>query len=252
MFILIFAPVIIWLSGCKPRYVCPAYQSSFILDKAIADEAFSPFDPDSMPRLAELVKKTDVLLVVKLGKKKTDKRMAVIPMVTIFPESADSALALADSVGSDSTLVEEEEPEKTEEEMQEELKDSTATEEEELAQPEEGGGEPDLQEVPKEEPEKGAEENAKPKSEEAAPKKKKTDQKDPEISDPGLKAEFEESFGDEPTMEDLNDIPPDTNTAEYIPPAPKAPGKKKSGKKAGNRPDMKPKDDEPAPEDEKF
>ncbi|HRH33890.1 MAG TPA: hypothetical protein PKY12_02480, partial [Catalimonadaceae bacterium] len=59
-----------------------------------------------MPRIEETVRKTDVLLVIRLGKKKIDKRMAIIPMITIFPEQADSTLAMADSLAADSAMME--------------------------------------------------------------------------------------------------------------------------------------------------
>jgi hypothetical protein len=248
---ILLVPVTIWFSGCKTKHICPAYQSSFYLDKTIADEQFSPFDQDSLPKLEELVRKTDVLLIVRLGKKKADKRMAVIPMITVFPQTADSALALADSLGADSTLAEE--PEKTEEDQQAgEQSDSTGTEELQQEDPEPVVEEGEAgQEAGKKE-EAADQEAQAPQAEQSPKPKKKTDQKDPEISDPNLNAEFEESFGDEPSPEDLNFLPPDTNTAEFVPPAPKPVKKKKSGNKGGNNPDMGTKEEEPAPQDDKF
>jgi hypothetical protein len=220
------------------------------LDKTIADEAFSPFDKDSMPKLEEFVKKTDVLLIVRLGKKKTDKRLAVIPMITIFPEQADSALAMADSLGADSTLAEEPEEEIAEEGASEVADSTNATEGEGDAE------QPAAEEAekPKEKEEEGfGDEPEIPKPKEDAPKpKKKTDPKDPEISDPNLKAEFEESFGDEPKLEDLNDLPP--LEEEFAPPQNNTPAKKKKGAKKGPKKEApKPKvEDEPAPDDDKF
>lgn len=215
----IFVLVMAWFSACKPKQICPAYQSAFYLDKKIAEIEFSPFDKDSMPKMEELVRKTDVLLVLRLGKKKTDKRMAIIPMITIFPEQADSALAMADSMAADSAYVEEESPENSEEtgdstnlEIPEgdEINPPGAAEEN---QPQEKA-EDDFGDVPKPAAEK-------PKG------PKKTNLKDPELSDPSLKAEFEESFDDSPKDEDLNAPLPDFEE----PPPP--PVKKKKAPKKG-------------------
>jgi len=202
----------------------------------LADLEFSPFDKDSMPKIEETVRKTDVLLVLRLGKKKVDKRMAVIPMITIFPEQADSALAMADSLGADSAMVDEEAEEISDEN---EIKDSTETIQET----------PDAEQpVPKED-EEGAEEI--PKKEKAAPKpKKKTDLKDPELSDPTMKAEFEESFEDAPSDIDLN-APLLEEEVPLPKPEPKAKKKKKGPSKTEKKPEPIKKEEVPA-EDDKF
>jgi len=224
--------VSLWFSSCKTKQICPAYQSAFYLDHKLADIEFSPFDKDSMPRIEETVRKTDVLLVLRLGKKKVDKRMAVIPMITIFPEQADSALAMADSLGSDSSMVDEEAEEISE---QNQITDSTEAIQENLdAEP----PAPDEEDIPKIEP--------------VAPKpKKKTDPKDPELSDPTMKAEFEESFEDAPSDIDLNAPLPEE---EAPAPAPnfKAKKKKKSPAKAVKKDAPVKKEEEPATDDDKF
>lgn len=231
--------ITVWFSACKPKHICPAYQSAFYLDKKVADLEFTPFDQDSMPKMEATVRKTDVLLVLRLGKKKIDKRMAVIPMITIFPETADSALAMADSLAADSAAIEEEEGTNSEE-----ITDSTGTENENLnpeeppsAEPEEGEkNEEDFGDVPKEAPEK-------PKA------VKKQDLKDPELSDPTMKAEFEESFEDAPKEDDLNEPMP----AFEEPPPPPEPKKKKQAKKGPKKAEpVKPKEEEAAPEEDKF
>jgi hypothetical protein len=84
------------LFSCGQKKICPAYQSVFYLNSEIADEDFSYFGADSMPKIENVVKKTDVLLIVKIGKKKREKLMATIPMITIFPDVADSLLAQND------------------------------------------------------------------------------------------------------------------------------------------------------------
>lgn len=220
----------LWFSGCRPKNICPAYQSVFYLDSKIADEEFSPFDKDSMPRIEETVRKTDVLLVIRLGKKKIDKRMAIIPMITIFPEQADSTLAMADSLAADSAMMEQ----APEEEIVEDSSEITEPENPELENP----AEEETEEIGEPEPPKAIKEVPKP--------VKKVDLKDPELSDPTLKAEFEESFDDAPSFEEDQNTPP--------PPDPEPPintPKKKGPKKADPKPDaIKPKEAEP--EDDKF
>jgi hypothetical protein len=228
--------IIGWLSACKPKHICPAYQSTFYLDKKVADLEFTPFDQDSMPKMEATVRKTDVLLVLRLGKKKIDKRMAVIPMITIFPESADSTVAMADSLATDSTILEEET-------NTEEITDSIGTEMENLnpdeppvSEAEEGEKkEDDFGDVPKEVPEK-------PKA------VKKQDQKDPELSDPTMKAEFEESFEDAPKEDDLNEPMP-----AFEEPPPTEPKKKKPAKKGPKKAEpANPKGQQAESEEEKF
>lgn len=225
----------IWFSGCKSSHICPAYQSAFYLDKKIADEEFSYFDKDSLPKMEETVRKSDVLLVIRLGKKRIDKRMAVVPMITIFPEQADSALAMADSLGADSLS--------TELDPNAEPTDGEPTETDSLGLEKEkkptGDEEFPSEDIPKEEPE--------------APKKKKLDPKDPELSDPTLKAEFEESFDEAPKEEDFEEPPP------VEPEVPKKKSKKKAKEKPGKEPKKKPEPEkpkeeepEPAPADDKF
>jgi hypothetical protein len=239
---IILLALIAWISSCKPKHICPAYQSSFYLDHKMADLEFSPFDKDTLPKMEELVKKTDVLLVLRLGKKKVEKRMSIIPMITIYPEP-DSLLAKSDSLGNDSLAVGDEPvPEEGEEGA---VVDSTAADEEapsDEVKPDEEDESPVNEEEPTEEnPEDEA--IPKPKPKEIKPLKK-TDLKDPELSDPGLKIEFDESFDDSLSEEDINA----PSTAVEEPPIPRKESKRKPAKKGDAD---KPKEPEPEtqPED---
>ena len=237
---IILLALIAWISSCKPKHICPAYQSSFYLDHKVADLEFSPFDKDTLPKMEELVKKTDVLLVLRLGKKKVEKRMSIIPMITIYPEP-DSLLAMSDSLGNDSLAVGDEQV--TEEGEEGAAVDSTATGDEEPSdevKPEEEEENPVNEEEPSEE---NPEDAAIPKPKEKKPVRK-TDLKDPELSDPGLKIEFEESFDDSLAEEDINA----PGTAVEEPPIPRKESKRKPAKKGDAD---KPKEPEPEtqPED---
>ncbi len=237
---LAFICLTVWFSSCKPKHICPAYQSSFYLDQKVAALEFSPFDKDTLPKLENLVRKNDVLLIVRLGKKKVENRMAVIPMITIYPEQ-DSSLLASDSLAADSLaaddelLPEEEEPQTDSSAIQEEeVPKNELPEEGEEAKPkedEEGQGE----EIPKEEGEKPAKRSG-----------KKAAEKDPELSDPSLKFDFEESFQDSLPEDDL-DIP--VTEAEDIP-SPKNDSKRKAQPLNGDA--DKPKEAEEVPADDKF
>ena len=186
------------------------------------------------------MKKTDVLLVLRLGKKKVEKRMSIIPMITIYPEP-DSLLAMSDSLGNDSLAVGDEQV--TEEGEEGAAVDSTATGDEEPSdevKPEEEEENPVNEEEPSEE---NPEDAAIPKPKEKKPVRK-TDLKDPELSDPGLKIEFEESFDDSLAEEDINA----PGTAVEEPPIPRKESKRKPAKKGDAD---KPKEPEPEtqPED---
>lgn len=177
--------------------------------------------------MEETIRKSDVLLVLRLGKKKIDRRMAVVPMITIFPEQADSALAMADSMAADSLGGEEGLEQQAGEDEQTEI-DSLGSEKDQNLD----------EDIPKEELD--------------APKPaKKVDLKDPELSDPSLKAEFEESFDEAPKEEDFEEPP------AIEPEVPKKKGKKKAKPTKGpvkkEAPEKgKPEEPEPAPADDKF
>lgn len=181
-----------------------------------------------MPKLEETVKKTDVLLVIRLGKKRIDKRMAIIPMITVFPEMSDSTLAMADSLAADSAMIDQE----NEGEMLEDSSDMTEPEFQEQ------------QEAPIDDGEIGEPEPPKPAMDIPKPVKK-VDLKDPELSDPTLKADFEESFEDAPSFEEDENAPP--------PPDPEPP-KKSTIKKGPKKVEKKANEEKPKEEaaDDQF
>jgi hypothetical protein len=107
--------------GCKTKYVCPAYTSAFLLDMpaykvskaqdsmaVAADtsldvdviavlaeriwpaEAAQSNDPDSLEFPSDHVVKTQYLLIRKVNRKKKNKLIATVPMITVFPPSTDS------------------------------------------------------------------------------------------------------------------------------------------------------------------
>jgi hypothetical protein len=179
-----------WLSSCKPKYICPAYQSAFYLDQKAAALEFTPFDKDTLPKMENLIRKNDVLLIVRLGKKKIENRMAVIPMITIYREP-DSLLASSDSLGSDSLAADDMMPDEDSDLIQ----DSSDTSNEEQ-QDDEVNSEEDASEEEKQEKKQSK-------------KNRNQDDKDPEISDPSIKFDFEETFEDSASAEEYQDMIPE-------------------------------------------
>ena len=234
-----------WFSSCKPKHICPAYQSAFYLDQKAAALEFTPFDKDTLPKMENLVRKNDVLLIVRLGKKKLENRMAIIPMITIYPE-ADSSLMAADSLGADSLAADDLIPE--EEEAERELTDSTQVTDEEVPA-DEATQDEDLNA----DQEKPADEAEKPKEEAPAPDKtakkqgRKKAEKDPEISDPGLKFDFEETFNDSIPPDDFQNLVPEEEENDI--PQPKNDDKRKA---IPNQDADKPKEEDVPADDGKF
>jgi hypothetical protein len=64
----------------------PKRTKQFLL--GISPEQFALFSPeDSMPMVENMVKKTKFLIIERMAKKKKEKLMATVPMITIFPSS---------------------------------------------------------------------------------------------------------------------------------------------------------------------
>jgi hypothetical protein len=69
----------------KKSYVCPAYQSAFILDKKKADKTFrTKMGPDSMPLDEQKQLKNQYLLATYIPKKEKQKQQAIVLAETQF------------------------------------------------------------------------------------------------------------------------------------------------------------------------
>lgn|GEM_PF-4449936 len=119
-----------WSSCKRTRYTCAAYTSAFVLDlptykRSAAQDSMEKgadtnldvdivavladrirrvpaikyeFDGDSTPIFPPSgVIKTNVLLIKKISRRRKDKLMASVPMITVFPSSPDSTDKEADS-----------------------------------------------------------------------------------------------------------------------------------------------------------
>lgn len=85
--------------SCKPKMICSAYASYYILDTAVLEQTFNPFgSKDSTPR--ELHTNKDKYgIAEKVDDKLFKKKNYIIKMKLIPPEKSDAA---ADSAASDS------------------------------------------------------------------------------------------------------------------------------------------------------
>lgn len=207
--------------GCKRvPYICPAYQSAFYLDENFKETTFSQFNEDSMPRIENVVKKNDVLLIAALSKKKTEKRWQTIPMITIFPQP-DSALAKAALESGDQMregMQEEEtaggEQEETQEGGEKKPKELTSDdfyeeEEEDEDEEEEEQVIDELKDLPEEFPTEGE-----PKQDETEPEKDPAGEPEPEPADEPEKTEQVEEPAEQPEEPEPAEEPEPTEEPE--------------------------------------
>jgi hypothetical protein len=89
---------IVSLSSCKKDYICPAYQSYYLLDSAKREKFFSLFGEDTLPKHIVQVKKTKVGIMEDVGYRKRNTSLQTLPMTIIYPEVKDSLLLKEDSL----------------------------------------------------------------------------------------------------------------------------------------------------------
>ena len=86
------------LTSCKKDYICPAYQSYYLLDSARREQYFSLFGEDSLPKEIVQVKKTKVGIMDEVSYKKRNTDLQNLPMTIVYPEPKDSLLLQEDSL----------------------------------------------------------------------------------------------------------------------------------------------------------
>lgn len=76
--------ILLGFSACHRGMICPAFQSSFILDDSVRMNKFSLFMPDSLPKEYLTDKgRYGIIDMVSYPRKFND--MKTVPMVTVFP-----------------------------------------------------------------------------------------------------------------------------------------------------------------------
>lgn len=100
MYVLGAVLIVAMFSSCQERMVCPAYQSTYILDDSVRSTFFSRFEADSTPKRYAKVDRTQFGLIKKDKKSDKLRKMRTIAMKDILPpkEEPDTALTRNRSV----------------------------------------------------------------------------------------------------------------------------------------------------------
>ena len=82
------------LASCQERMVCPAYQSTYILDDSVRSYFFSRFEADSTPKRYAKVERTPFGLVKKDKNSEKLRELRTVSMKDILPakKEPDSVL----------------------------------------------------------------------------------------------------------------------------------------------------------------
>ena len=80
--------------SCQERMVCPAYQSTYILDDSVRSGFFSRFETDSTPKRYAKVQKDHFGIIKKKKKREKLRDLRTVAMRDILPpkQEPDSAL----------------------------------------------------------------------------------------------------------------------------------------------------------------
>jgi len=78
--------LVVAIFSCKSNYICPSYESAYILDQPTRHKKFSLFDEDTLPRTDMDVNKNKFGVIQSIKYKKKRDEMLTVKMETIFPE----------------------------------------------------------------------------------------------------------------------------------------------------------------------
>jgi hypothetical protein len=80
--------------SCQERMVCPAYQSTYILDDSVRSYFFSRFEPDTVPKRYGRVEKSDWGLVKNKSRSARLRELRTVAMKNVLPprQEPDSVL----------------------------------------------------------------------------------------------------------------------------------------------------------------
>lgn len=86
------------LSACTQRVICPAYQSSFIHDKEALRKKFSYFESDSTPKVFTASATNRYLVAVPESYRKKVRSLQTVEMKRIYPYIPDSLKTYPDVI----------------------------------------------------------------------------------------------------------------------------------------------------------
>ncbi len=72
--------------SCKSNYICPSYESSYILDQKTRHQKFSLFNEDTLPREDFEVNKNKYGVIKSIKYKKKRDELLTVRMETVFPQ----------------------------------------------------------------------------------------------------------------------------------------------------------------------
>lgn len=157
-FLLLISSISLLMMHCKrTKYICPAYQSAFLIVEEKKDflytvdtmgkpigmaSTFFPYFEDSMPVMGNFAPKNAFGVIIPMKKKKKLKMWATVPMILVLPIDSSAKDSL-DSAASDTTDVlegaEDGEPKEDEEDKPSEAKPGEGPPPGEGTKPEEPG-----------------------------------------------------------------------------------------------------------------
>lgn len=80
------------MQSCQERMICPAYQSTFILDDEARYKLFTKFEEDSLPKEYAGVRKSQFGLIEPKSRKKREREMAIVAMKNVLPVKPTDSL----------------------------------------------------------------------------------------------------------------------------------------------------------------
>lgn len=95
----LFVLSIAGMLSCKSNYICPAFQSSYILDDSLRLLAFSPFGADSMPKYGPRVRKDKNGILVHESYYRKNYELRTVKMQNQYvPRGPELAPEVQDSI----------------------------------------------------------------------------------------------------------------------------------------------------------
>ena len=78
--------IMVMVCSCKSNYICPSYESAYILDQQTRHRKFSLFDEDTLPKKDMDADKNRYLVIEDIQYRKKRDQMLTVKMETIFPQ----------------------------------------------------------------------------------------------------------------------------------------------------------------------
>ena len=94
MYVLTLFFIMCLLGACQERMVCPAYQSTYILDDSVRAVFFSRFESDSMPKRYGKVEKSRYGIIKRKREREKLREIRTVAMKNVVPPKQEPDTAL--------------------------------------------------------------------------------------------------------------------------------------------------------------